>query len=121
MVMGLGCMVALLEKAFGSKVRQIGHGPRYATCTNKRRPNQGAFLRLALALVATRYKTLYWWLHGGYMTHQRKKPTTVLILSFSMPVRAFLVAWGGLQKMSAPVRGIKPLKKVTAIITAALF
>jgi hypothetical protein len=27
----------------------------------------GLALLIKLMLVATRYKTLYWWLHGGYM------------------------------------------------------
>ena len=44
----------------------------------------GLFFCLVLGgyMVATRYKTLYWWLHGGYMTRKKKNHTIVLIAWF---------------------------------------
>jgi hypothetical protein len=32
-----------------------------------------------LLVLATRYKNMYWWLHGGYMTTKEKGFTTKLI------------------------------------------
>ena len=62
-------------------------------------PRRGAFLLVVLGgyMLATRYKTPYRWLHGGYMSPPRKNPTIKLIAGFSMPVRAELVAWDGIE------------------------
>ena len=56
----------------------------------------GLFFCLVLGgyMLATRYKTLYRWLHGGYMRRnepQNKNPATDVIAGFRVPVRASLV------------------------------
>lgn len=40
-------------------------------------------------VAATRYKTIHCWLHRGYMSGKRKKPTTKLIAGFRLSI------WGG--------------------------
>lgn len=49
-----------------------------------RSPRSGAFLRLVLGgyTLATWCKTLYRWLHGGYMTRKTKNPATYSIAGF---------------------------------------
>ena len=48
----------------------------------------GLFFRRMLGgyMRATRYKTPYRWLHGGYMTRKKKNPATDLIAGFPYAV-----------------------------------
>ena len=49
-------------------------------------PAVGLFFCLVLGgyMLATRCKTLYRWLHGGYMTRKTKNPATELIAGFPL-------------------------------------
>lgn len=50
--------------------------PKFRHRSEPPAPRRGAFSLLALCgyMLATRYKTLYRWLHGGYMRRKTKNP-----------------------------------------------
>ena len=74
----------------GSAGPAEAHAPRQESllCPSQT-PAMGLFFRQVLGgyMRATRYKTPYRWLHGGYTDHQKKNPATFSIAGF------LLLAW----------------------------
>ena len=70
--------------------RQTRNVPRACAstqfCHPLKSPRRGAFVCLVLGgyMLATRCKTMYRWLHGGYMTGKKKNPATELIAGFPL-------------------------------------